>query len=99
MKCVRYSMAISIYYLNFFPYPKDIPDDFTDEELCKYFNLTKQEFDFINSTDRSMKQEKEPKEKEPKEKEPTKTKKGGFRPMKKRTRKNKKRTRKNKKLY
>ena len=104
LNCIRYSTNITIYYLNFFPYPKDIPDDFTDAELCKYFNLTKQEIDFINSTDKSMKQEKEPQEKEPQEKEPkekkkTKTKKGGFRQMKKRTRKNKKRTRKNKKLY
>ena len=47
LTCIRYSTNITIYYLNFFPYPKDIPYDFTDEDLYKYFKLTQNEIDYV----------------------------------------------------
>jgi hypothetical protein len=49
-KCVRYSMAISIHYLSFFPYPKDIRENFTDKDVYTYFNLTAEEIEEIEHT-------------------------------------------------
>jgi hypothetical protein len=51
INCIRYSKNITIYYLDFFPYPKDISYNFTDNDLYKYFNLTRQEINYINNID------------------------------------------------
>ena len=49
-KCVRYSMAISIHYLSFFPYPMDIKENFTDTDVYTYFGLTMEEIAEIEKT-------------------------------------------------
>ena len=51
LKCIRYSTNITIYYLDFFPYPKDMAYDFTDDDLYKYFKLTQNEINYINNID------------------------------------------------
>jgi hypothetical protein len=51
LKCIRYSTNITIYYLDFFPYPKDIPNNFTDDDLYRYFKLTQNEINYINNID------------------------------------------------
>jgi adenine-specific DNA-methyltransferase len=55
LKCIRYSANITIYYLDFFPYPKDLPHDFTDNDLYKYFKLTQNEINYINNIDSKIK--------------------------------------------
>jgi hypothetical protein len=55
LKCIRYSTNITIYYLDFFPYPKDLPYNFTDEDLYKYFKLSQNEINYINNVDSKTK--------------------------------------------
>jgi hypothetical protein len=61
LKNIRYSVNITIFYLNYFPYPKDLKDNPTDEDIYKYYEITKEEQNFIENV--VSKQDKSPKNK------------------------------------
>ena len=47
LDCIRYSKNITIHYLNFFPCPTDLNENFTDEDLYTLFDLTKEEIEYL----------------------------------------------------
>jgi len=47
IKCIRYSVNITIYYFNYFPYPYGLPNNPTDQDIYNYYGITKQEQQLI----------------------------------------------------